>query len=61
MRHFQDAFETRKQSFINALSICMAVPLKSTNFHNGNIKCHTQSISFGLLLNLSIFGTSQQS
>ena len=30
MRNFQDAFETRKRSFISAFSICMTVPL-STN------------------------------
>ena len=28
MRKFQDSFETRKQSFITAFSICMTVPLK---------------------------------
>ena len=27
MRNFQDTFETRKRSFINAFSICMTVPL----------------------------------
>ena len=27
MRNFQDAFETRKLSFISAFSICMTVPL----------------------------------
>ena len=27
MQHFQDAFETRKQSFISAFSNCMTVPL----------------------------------
>ena len=27
MRNFQDTFETRKRSFITALSICMTVPL----------------------------------
>ena len=27
MRNFQDAFETRKQSFIRAFLICMTVPL----------------------------------
>ena len=30
MRNFQDIFETRKQSFISAFSICMTVPLKSS-------------------------------
>ena len=30
MRNFQDTFKTRKQSFINAFSICMTVPLKSS-------------------------------
>ena len=29
MQIFQDIFETRKRSFINAFSICMTVPLKS--------------------------------
>ena len=29
MRNLQDTFETRKQSFISAFSICMALPLKS--------------------------------
>ena len=29
MQNFQDVFETRKRSFINAFSICMTVPLKS--------------------------------
>ena len=29
MRIFQDTFETRKRSFINAFSIGMIVPLKS--------------------------------
>ena len=29
MRNFQDTFQTRKRSLINALSICMTVPLKS--------------------------------
>ena len=28
MRNFQDTFESRKQSFINAFSIRMTVPLK---------------------------------
>ena len=28
MPNFQDTFETRKQSFISAFSICMTVPLK---------------------------------
>ena len=28
MRKFQDTFETRKRSFINAFSICMTVPLR---------------------------------
>ena len=28
MRNFQDTFETRKRSFINAFSICMTVPSK---------------------------------
>ena len=27
MRYFQDIFETRKQSFITAFSICMTVSL----------------------------------
>ena len=27
MRNFHDTFETRKQSFISAFSICMTVPL----------------------------------
>ena len=27
MRNFQDTFETLKQSFISAFSICMTVPL----------------------------------
>ena len=29
MRNFQDAFETRKQSFISAFSICVIAPLKA--------------------------------
>ena len=28
MRGFQDAFETRKRSFISTFSICMAAPFK---------------------------------
>ena len=32
MRNFQDAFETRKQLFVSAFSICMTVPL---SFHRG--------------------------
>ena len=27
MRHFQDTFEIRKQSFISTFAICMTVPL----------------------------------
>ena len=27
MQNFLDAFETRKRSFISAISICMTVPL----------------------------------
>ena len=27
MQYFQDTFEKRKQSFINAFSVCMTVPL----------------------------------
>ena len=27
MRNFQDTFETRKRSFINAFSICITVPI----------------------------------
>ena len=30
MRNFQYALETRKQSFISAVSICMTVPLNKT-------------------------------
>ena len=29
MQNFQDTFETPKQSFISAFSICMTVPLKT--------------------------------
>ena len=29
MRNFQDTFETRKQSFVSAFSICMTVSLRS--------------------------------
>ena len=36
MQNFQDTFETRKQSFIGAFSICMTVPL--TIFRNRNMK-----------------------
>ena len=28
MQNFLDTFETRKQSFINDFSVCMAIPLK---------------------------------
>ena len=28
MRNFQNTFDTRKQSFISAFSICMILPLK---------------------------------
>ena len=46
MRNFPDTFETRKQSFINAFSIYMTVPLKFVKnfkkivilFHNGKGK-----------------------
>ena len=31
MQNFQDTFKTRKQSFINAFSICMTVPLKKVS------------------------------
>ena len=31
MRNYQDTFETRKRSFINAFSICMTVPLNLEN------------------------------
>ena len=34
MRNFQDAFETRKLSFISAFSICMTVPLLIGIFNN---------------------------
>ena len=27
MRNFQDAFETRKRSFISVFSVCMTVPI----------------------------------
>ena len=30
MQNFQDSFETRKQSFISACSICMTVPLRDS-------------------------------
>ena len=33
MRNFQDTFETYKRSFINAFSICMAVPLNTCFFY----------------------------
>ena len=32
MRNFQDTFETRKQSFISAFSICMSVPLSLDHY-----------------------------
>ena len=36
MRSFLDTFETRKQLFISAFSICMTVPLMSLRFsHRG--------------------------
>ena len=35
MRNFQHSFETRKQSFIGAFSICMTLPLKK---HRGREK-----------------------
>ena len=31
IRNFQDTFQTRKQSFISALSICMTVPSRYLN------------------------------
>ena len=34
MGNFQDAFETRKRSFISAFSICMTVPLTKIHFIN---------------------------
>ena len=36
MRDFQDAFETRKRSFIIAFSICMTVPLNIMYFDGTN-------------------------
>ena len=42
---FQDIFETRKQSFTSAFSICMTVPLKST----GLIFYHLQYIMHKVL------------
>ena len=33
------------------------VVIKSTNFHQESMQRHTESISFGLFLNLNIFGT----
>ena len=31
--NFEDTFETRRRSFISAVSICMTVPLKRTAFY----------------------------
>ena len=33
MRKFQDTFETRKQSFISAFSICITVPLNAAKLN----------------------------
>ena len=33
MINFQDTFETRRRSFINAFSICMTVPLNLDTFY----------------------------
>ena len=46
MRNFQETFETRKQSFTSAFSICMTVPLNLrdysdyliSNFHKYHIR-----------------------
>ena len=41
MQNFQDTFETCKQSFISAFSICKSVPLRTSNetknYHKSNI------------------------
>ena len=44
LRNFQDTFETRKRSFISALSVCMTVPLKGLIFAVISFR----EISFGM-------------
>ena len=40
MRNFQGTFETPKQSFISAFSICMTVPLRfDMDTNKLNVKC----------------------
>ena len=37
MQNFQNAFETRKRSFIIAFSFCMTVPLTITEAATGSV------------------------
>ena len=46
MRNFQDGFETRKRSFINGFSICMAVPLINDRLTNENVQIHLLKMLF---------------
>ena len=60
MQNFQDTFETRKRSFINAFSICMTVSLRRfifprPNFHQESyFQCFT-SIKFRKFYELTVF------
>ena len=40
MQKFQDTFETRKESYISAFSICMTVPLSKKAWNIFFIICH---------------------
>ena len=52
MRNFQDTFETHKQSFIGAFSICMTVPLRvKTNLPINYHRYYTVRLTWSNLLN----------
>ena len=44
MRNFQDTFETRKRSFICAVSICMTVPLRWVSKYKQIKYCQNKKI-----------------
>lgn len=56
MQNLQDAFETRKWSYISAFSICTTVPLKDELLLKKLVAFFIVAIVFGLGKTLSVYG-----
>ena len=59
MQNLQDAFETRKWSYISAFSICRTVPLKDELLLKKLVAFFIVAIVFGLGKTLSVYGIFQ--